>query len=123
MRSVAFATGHAAGAGEPDWAALARGAEALVLYMALARIGDIAAALIAAGRPAGEPLVFLAAASTPRQVVRMATLSTAAAVAATLPPGEATLIVIGPAAALVPQLRAWLLPLVAPAPAPAAATA
>ena len=50
-RSVAFVTGHDASGGLPDldWSALARGADVLVLYMALRRIGAIAARLRAAG--------------------------------------------------------------------------
>ena len=52
--SVAFVTGHDASGELPelDWAALARGADVLVLYMALRRIGPIAARLLAAGRAA-----------------------------------------------------------------------
>lgn len=123
VRSVAFATGHATGAGEPDWAALARGADALVLYMALHRIGAIADALLAAGRPAAEPVAFLAEATTPRQRLHRATLATAAETAAAIPQTDATLIVIGAAVGLEPQLRDWLLPLAPPAPAQTAATA
>ena len=49
--SVAFVTGHDASGELPDldWPALARGADVLVLYMALRRIGAIAAQLRAAG--------------------------------------------------------------------------
>ncbi|MGH7044176.1 MAG: uroporphyrinogen-III C-methyltransferase [Acetobacteraceae bacterium] len=83
-----------------DPAALARGADVLVLYMALREAGPIAAALIAAGRAADESVVFLAEATTPRQRVTYATLATAGAVAAALPRAAPTLIVIGPVLAL-----------------------
>ena len=50
--SVAFVTGHDAKGELPDldWSALARGADVLVLYMALRQIGAIAACLRAVGR-------------------------------------------------------------------------
>ena len=69
--SVAFVTGHDASGELPDldWTALARGADVLVLYMALRRIGAIAAYLRAAGRPGTEPVAFVTEATTPRQRV------------------------------------------------------
>ena len=102
-RSVAFLTGHDAHGALPanlDLPALARGAEVLVLYMALRQAAPIAAALIAAGRAPDEPVAFLAGATTPRQRLTRATLATAAAVAAALPRTAPTLIVIGPVLAL-----------------------
>ncbi len=102
-RSVAFVTGHDAHGQLPaelDLAALARGAEVLVFYMALRQAGPIAAALIAAGRAPGEGVAFLADATTPRQRLTHATLATGGAVAATLPRAAPTLIVIGPVLAL-----------------------
>ena len=94
-RSVVFATGEAGAAGhEVDWAALARAADTLVLYMARNRIGTIAAALIEAGRAPDEPLAFLLDATTPRAETVTTTLAEAEATATTLRPA-ATLIVIG----------------------------
>ena len=54
--SVAFATGHDTTGELPaiDWTALARGADVLVLYMALRHIGAIAAHLRGAGRDGAE---------------------------------------------------------------------
>ena len=78
-RSVVFATGHAAGEDfEPDWEALAHGADVLVLYMALRRIDAIVPRLLAAGRAAGEPVAFITDATTPRQCVHLSTLADAA---------------------------------------------
>jgi uroporphyrin-III C-methyltransferase len=99
-RSVAFATGETGAAGGTvDWAALARAADTLVLYMARGRIGEIAEALIAAGRSPAEPLAFLLDATTPRARTVRATLAEAAATARLLPPA-ATLVIIGETMAL-----------------------
>jgi uroporphyrin-III C-methyltransferase len=105
--AAAFVTGHDRTGGLPadlDWAALARATPVIVLYMALGTIGAIAAALIAAGRAADEPVAFLSEATTQRQRVRRATLGTAGAVAAGIAGGEATLIVIGPTVGLADLL-------------------
>lgn len=102
-RSVAFATGHDERGGLPrglDLAALARGAEVLVFYMALRQAAPLAEALIAAGRGAHEAVAFVAGATTEAQRVTTATLATAGAVAAALPASVPTLIVIGPVLAL-----------------------
>jgi uroporphyrin-III C-methyltransferase len=108
--SVAFVTGHDASGEVPDldWTALARGADVLVLYMALRRIGAIAAHLRAAGRPGTEPVAFITEATTPRQRVAVTTLAEAERVAAAIPPNAPTLIVIGPVVALRPLLADWL---------------
>ncbi len=101
-RSVAFATGHDSHGRLPaglDLAALSRGAEVLVLYMALRQAAAIAAALIEAGRPPEEPVAILADATTPRQRAVLATLATAGTIAATLPRAAPSLIVVGPVVA------------------------
>ncbi len=101
--AAVLVTGHDRMGGLPadlDWAALSRSAPVIVLYMALTTIGAIAAALIAAGRPPAEPVAFLSHATTPRQRVRRATLATARAVAARIPRGAPTLIIIGPTVGL-----------------------
>jgi uroporphyrin-III C-methyltransferase len=110
-QSVAFVTGHHAGGGEArdvDWPALARGAQTLVLYMALTRLPAIAQALLAAGRDPQEPVALLSDATTPRQRVRRTTLAEAAAVAAQVNRRSATLIVIGQVVALGDLLSPWL---------------
>jgi uroporphyrin-III C-methyltransferase len=104
--SVAFVTGHDTG-GEPpdlDWTALARGAEVLVLYMALRRIGTIATRLLSAGRDAAEPVAFISEATTPRQHVVITTLASVEYAAAAIPSHAPTLIVVGPVVALRPLL-------------------
>jgi uroporphyrin-III C-methyltransferase len=125
--SVAFVTGHGLGGELPadlDWDALARGAHVLVLYMALRRIGAMAAHLCAAGRPAEEPVAFITEATTPRQRVVLTTLALVEAAAADIPRDAPTVIVVGPVIALRPLLAAWqdAAPMSC-APAPSRATA
>jgi uroporphyrin-III C-methyltransferase len=107
--SVSFVTGHDAGGDVPelDWAALARGSDVLVLYMALRQIGSIASHLLAAGRDVAEPVAFITDATTPRQSVVVTTLADAAQAAAGIPRHAPTLIVIGPVVALRPLIAAW----------------
>ena len=108
-RSVTFVTGHDTTGDLPDidWAALARGTDVLVLYMALRQIRAIADRLLAAGRDPAEPVAFIAEATTPRQQVTLATLAEAGRAAAEIPVDAPTLIVIGPVVTLRPLLAAW----------------
>jgi uroporphyrin-III C-methyltransferase len=108
--SVAFATGHDAGGNLPedlDWEALARGADVLILYMALRQIDRIAARLRAAGRGVEEPVALITDATTPRQRVVVTTLARVKAVSATLPRDAPTLIVVGPVVDLRRLIAAW----------------
>jgi uroporphyrin-III C-methyltransferase len=108
-QSVAFVTGHYAGdSRDMDWAALARGAQTLVLYMALQRLPAIAEALLAAGRDPQDPVAILCDATTPRQRLLRTTLGETAAVAAEVDRSNATLIAIGPVVALSDLLMPWL---------------
>jgi uroporphyrin-III C-methyltransferase len=110
-QSVAFVTGHHAGGGDArdvDWAALARGAHTLVLYMALQRLPAITDALLAAGRDPQDAVAILCDATTPRQRLLRTTLGEAAAVAAGVDRASATLIAIGPVVALSDLLMPWL---------------
>jgi uroporphyrin-III C-methyltransferase len=102
-RSVAFITARETRGGLPhelDLAALARGAETLVFFMGLRQAAPLAEALIAAGRGADEAMAFISDASLLSQRVTQATLGTAAMIAADLPAGSPTLIVVGPSLAL-----------------------
>lgn len=108
-RSVAFMTGNGAGglpASDAEIAALARGSDVLVAYMARGQAGRIAEQLIAAGRPRNEAVAFVSDGTTPRQQVREATLATAAEVAATVPSDAPTLMLVGPVLALREVLAA-----------------
>jgi uroporphyrin-III C-methyltransferase len=78
--AVTFITGHDQSGLAPasiDWEGVARGAPVIVLYMAMKHIGQIAAALIAAGRRRDEPVAVIAEATTPRQRVLETTLGAA----------------------------------------------
>jgi uroporphyrin-III C-methyltransferase len=96
--AVSFLTGHDA-AGHPpaalDWAALARGAPVLVLYMALTQLAGIAARLIEAGLAPSTPVGVVSRATTPRQRVLETTLGAAAAEAAAAGLEPPSLIVVG----------------------------
>jgi uroporphyrin-III C-methyltransferase len=105
--SVALVTGHGSGAPRAvDWAALARGARTLVLYMARGRLAAIAAALMTAGRDADEPVALLSDATTGRQRCVRTTLGRAAAAAAVLEPRAPMLVAIGPVVGLGELLAA-----------------
>ena len=109
-RSVTFATGHDA-RGELaalDFAALAR-TDVLVLYMALRQAGAIAARLVEAGRARDEPVALISDATTARQRVTMATLSSTGAIAAGLDQHAPTLLVAGPVLALRSMVAPWLM--------------
>jgi uroporphyrin-III C-methyltransferase len=75
-QSVTFVTGHDATGRAPalDWAAIARGSQVIVIYMGMKHIGEIARALMAAGRRADEPVALVTQATTPDQRVLETTL-------------------------------------------------
>ena len=80
--AVTFLTGHDQTGLAPssiDWPSVARGAPVIVMYMAIKHLEQIAAALIAAGRGAGEPVAVVCDATTDTQRVLETTLGTAAA--------------------------------------------
>jgi uroporphyrin-III C-methyltransferase len=108
-RSVAFATGHdSSGAlADVDWAALARGSEVLVFYMAQRRISQIAERLIEAGRGVDEQVALISNATCADQDVRISTLARVSEDVAGIPAGAATLILVGPVIALRPLLADW----------------
>ncbi|MGI9433490.1 MAG: uroporphyrinogen-III C-methyltransferase [Geminicoccaceae bacterium] len=97
-QSVAFVTGHHAGGGgarSVDWAALAKGVDTIVVYMALRQIDTIAEALIRAGRPQDEPAALLTDATTASQHRIVTTLGDVAHRAHQLDHLGPTLLVIG----------------------------
>lgn len=79
---VTFLTGHDQTGLTPssiDWEGVARGAPVIVMYMAMKHLGQIAAALIAAGRAPSEPAAIVVSATTGTQRVLETTLGRAAA--------------------------------------------
>lgn len=105
--AVTFITGHGADGKltRMDWAAVSRGAPTLVLYMARKFAGEIAAALLAAGRPADEPAAIVANAARPDQQVIVTTLGGLETAAETAP--ALAVIVIGANVKLAQELS-WL---------------
>ncbi len=104
---VTFVTGHDASGLVPDsvdWAALAKGAPVLVIYMALKHIGQIADRLIAGGRRPEEPVAIVAKATTAEQRVMETTLASAAIDAAAAKIEPPAIVVVGDAV----RLRAGL---------------
>ncbi|MBL4808316.1 MAG: uroporphyrinogen-III C-methyltransferase [Rhodobacteraceae bacterium] len=80
-QSVTFLTGHdhrGLTPGRIDWAAIAKGSGMIVMYMAVKHIGEIATALIAAGRPADDPVTVVKNATMPDMQVLETTLENAA---------------------------------------------
>lgn len=78
-QSVTFVTGHDQSGNTPtslNWDAISKGSQVIVIYMGIKHIGQIAAALLAAGRPLDEPVAVVTAATTPTQQVLETTLAT-----------------------------------------------
>jgi uroporphyrinogen III methyltransferase / synthase len=108
--AVAFVTGHEDPEKEGtalDWDALARFPGTLVFYMGVKRLAANAAALIAAGRDAGEPAAAIERGTMDGQRAVSATLGTIAEAVEREGLGAPALIVVGPAAARRERL-AWL---------------
>ena len=66
-RGVTLVTAHTQDDSELDWHALAQGGTTLVVYMGVARLGDIRSQLLAAGMPARMPVAMIENASLPQQ--------------------------------------------------------
>jgi uroporphyrin-III C-methyltransferase len=80
--AVTFITGHDANGIMPeavDWASIARGSPAIVLYMALKHIDQISARLMQEGRLPGEPVAVVSKATSSEQRVLETTLGACAA--------------------------------------------
>ncbi|WP_226780729.1 uroporphyrinogen-III C-methyltransferase [Oceaniglobus trochenteri] len=78
-QSVTFVTGHDQSGNTPgslDWQAISRGSQVIVIYMGMKHIAQITAALLAAGRPADEPVAVVTTATLPTQQVLETTLAT-----------------------------------------------
>ncbi len=108
--AVAFVTGHDSGGGMPesvDWAALARGAPVIVLYMALGTLGEIAARLIAAGRAPDTPVAIVADASLHTQSAVVTDLAACGDAAARLKGKAPAIIAIGEVVRVREALAGW----------------
>ena len=105
--AVTFITGHGIDGKltKMDWAAVSRGAPTLVLYMSRKFAGEIADALLAAGRSADEPAAIVANAARTDQQVIVTTLGGLAKAAEDAP--ALAIMVIGQNVALARELS-WL---------------
>ncbi len=105
--AVTFLTGHDQSGLTPssiDWVGVARGAPVIVMYMAMKHLGQIASALIAAGRRADEPVAVVSDATTVSQQVLETTLGAAEADVAKSDLQPPAIVVVGE----VVRLRAGL---------------
>jgi len=99
--SITFLTGHDATGKMPanvNWQAVAAASPVIVMYMAVKNLSDIAAALMAAGRPPAEPVTIVSNASLPHQLVQATTLAEAGAFVAAKDPPTPAIVVVGHAA-------------------------
>ena len=99
--SVIFLTGHDATGKMPanvNWQAVAKASPVIVMYMAVKNLGEIACALISAGRPAGDPVTIISNASLPRQRVQATTLKAAGEFVRENDPPTPAIVVVGHAA-------------------------
>ena len=105
--AVTFITGHGVDGKltKMDWAAVSHGAPTLVLYMARKFAGEIAQALLDAGRKPDEPAAILANATRADQEVILTTLAGLPAAAQNAP--ALAVIVIGENVRLAGELN-WL---------------
>ena len=108
-RGVTFVTAHSRDGGAPDWAALARTATTLVIYMGMQRIAAITAALVEAGM-AATPAAVIEHGTTARERSVTGCVENIAAKAAAAGLGSPALIVIGAVVDLAAQ-QAQTLPL------------
>ncbi|MFC3106872.1 uroporphyrinogen-III C-methyltransferase [Undibacterium arcticum] len=91
-----FVTGHGKTAeSNPDWAALAKLNLTLVIYMGVARCGEISAALLAGGKPATTPAAVIQSATGASQAQLITTLGQLPAALAASNIGSPSIIVIG----------------------------
>ncbi len=105
--AVMFLTGHDASGKMPanvDWRAVAEAAPVIVMYMAVKNLGEIAAALLAAGRPRADPVTIICNASVPQQLVLETILADAGEFAAARQPPTPAIVVVGHASDWRPVL-------------------
>ncbi|MEA2208838.1 MAG: uroporphyrinogen methyltransferase / synthase, partial [Solirubrobacteraceae bacterium] len=105
--AVAFVTGRTGDDSDLDWPALAAFPGTLVFYMGVARLAQITASLIGAGRPPGEPVAVVQHGTLPTQRTVLATLETIAERVAREQIEAPSITVVGAVAALGERL-AWL---------------
>jgi uroporphyrin-III C-methyltransferase len=105
VRGVTLVTGHGTGASDPDWKSLAAAGTTLVIYMGMARLAAICAALLAAGMRADMPAAVIQSGTMAEQRHVLATLETLPVRVADEGLGSPAIIVIGTVVALARAQR------------------
>jgi len=111
--AVILAAGHRAqdGKSAADWEALAKVGQPIILYMPMAQLADITAALARGGMPSDTPAAIVQGASTAEERVIESSLSTLAADAEREGIGAPAIVVIGRIAGLrrglLPSMVGW----------------
>ncbi|HWQ15884.1 MAG TPA: uroporphyrinogen-III C-methyltransferase [Roseiflexaceae bacterium] len=106
--SFAVVTGHAAGgssAAHTDLAALARGADTLVVLMGVGRLAQLAEQIVSAGRPADTPAAVIQWGTTADQETVVGTLATIAGEVHRAGLGAPAVLVVGEVVQLRERLR------------------
>jgi len=107
--AVVLATGHGApGEPEPDWHALARVQQPLVLYMSLHKLAEIAQALIEGGLPPDTPAAAIQSTTLPEERMAIAPLSGIAAATEAAGIEPPAIVVVGRIVAARERLAALL---------------
>ena len=104
--SVTFATAKLEGGREPDWTALARSGQTLVLYMSARSAARSARRLVAHGMPLSTPAALVENGTTDRQRIVHGTLATIGDLAARARIRSPAVLIVGETAALGREL-AW----------------
>jgi uroporphyrin-III C-methyltransferase len=99
-RGAILVTGHVAGRDAPDWAGLARSGLTVVICMGLARLGEIAAALVAGGLDPATPAVAVQSGTLADERVVRAPIAALPAAVADARLASPTLVIVGRVAAL-----------------------
>lgn len=108
--AVILATGHLAENAAPDWTALARTGQPIVLYMAVANLAPIVAALLAGGLAAETPALAVYRATTEREETVAATLGELPALAEAGAIRSPAIVAIGGIVPLAEAIRPFLEP-------------
>lgn len=100
--SVVSAHRDPATAAAVDWASVGSGSGTIVVLMGMARLAEVASALVRAGRAAGTPVAVVQHASLPEQRVAVGTLADIAAIITRQRIGSPAVVVVGDVVALRP---------------------
>ncbi|WP_394243037.1 uroporphyrinogen-III C-methyltransferase [Halopseudomonas laoshanensis] len=104
-RGVTLVTAHTQDDSELNWQGLAMGGTTLVIYMGVARLGQIQQGLLAGGMPASTPVAMIERASLPDQRQRMCTLADLYEAAGTFQLQSPAVLVIGDVVAAARHLN------------------